>query len=427
MKKYSIFTLLCMLLSASMMTSCLKDQEDLFEESSSKRLTNYLAEVQTQLMSAENGWVLDYFPDREQSYGGFVYVLKFDDQQVEVACELGDSVTDTRVSLYRLCNESGPCIVFDTYNDFMHYFATPSGSSGPGGYEAYDGDFYLLVLGISDDKNTITLKGTRSGNVFCMHRLTESGSKYLEKVQEMNESYVSSHFYSQDGRFDVTIDLENRQIAFVDLMTQEVDYTAYVANKEGGLLYRSVAFNGREVTAFSYDTAANQMVLPEAGLTLEGIIPPLHESFLNYAWYLSYDSLCSVLQKNWAQAAKEFLRAFTVTLDYCTLSPKDGMFDIILGGQYHTIYALNTTLVDTVNCIVNLEAKVPHPQDVNVNYMEKNLNYYDKFNTVANGKFQVQFLNKPRSKALLINVDDPTVYYIATKKKVRMGVDKFAN
>ena len=66
MKKNSIYTLLVVFLTAFSLTSCLKDQEDVFDDSASKRLTSYLANVQDVLVSAEHGWAFNYFPDRTQ-------------------------------------------------------------------------------------------------------------------------------------------------------------------------------------------------------------------------------------------------------------------------------------------------------------------------------------------------------------------------
>ena len=77
MKKI-IFAYILMMLPAVLMTSCLKGQEDKFSESASQRSANYLAYVKEVLMSSENGWVLNYFPDRNQSYGGYAYTVKFD-------------------------------------------------------------------------------------------------------------------------------------------------------------------------------------------------------------------------------------------------------------------------------------------------------------------------------------------------------------
>ena len=159
MKKNNILLFLLMALPTLLLTSCLKDQEDFFPESASERTTNYLNNVKKVLTSSENGWVLNYYPDRDLSYGGYVYTLKFDEDNVEVFSEISSEDVPSIKSSYLLKNEDGPVLTFDTYNKYMHLFATPHGSSGAGGYEAYDGDFIFIVMKISEDQNTITLKG----------------------------------------------------------------------------------------------------------------------------------------------------------------------------------------------------------------------------------------------------------------------------
>ena len=82
--KKKVLSFLLMMLPALLLTSCLKDQDDLFSESASHRVANYLDKAKKVLLSSENGWVLDYFPHSEQAYGGYSYTLKFDDQYVTV-------------------------------------------------------------------------------------------------------------------------------------------------------------------------------------------------------------------------------------------------------------------------------------------------------------------------------------------------------
>ena len=82
MKKKNIILFLLMALPTLLLTSCLKDQEDLFTESASQRTTTYLAKAKKVLTSSENGWVLNYYPDREQSYGGTPFTMKFTDERL---------------------------------------------------------------------------------------------------------------------------------------------------------------------------------------------------------------------------------------------------------------------------------------------------------------------------------------------------------
>ena len=68
MKTHKYLLIGVVAISSLTLSSCLKDQEDVFDGNASERMQTYLSEAQKTLMSAENGWALDYYPDRNQSY-----------------------------------------------------------------------------------------------------------------------------------------------------------------------------------------------------------------------------------------------------------------------------------------------------------------------------------------------------------------------
>jgi len=55
-------------------------EEDVFEKSSSTRLSEFLEDIRTTLAAEQYGWTLDYFPGSK--YAGVTYALKFTEQQV---------------------------------------------------------------------------------------------------------------------------------------------------------------------------------------------------------------------------------------------------------------------------------------------------------------------------------------------------------
>ena len=81
---------LFLMMSVLLMSSCLKNQDDVFDKSASIRSIEYLENARKVLTSAENGWVMNYYPDNLQSFGGFSYVLKFTDSQVSAYFVNGD-------------------------------------------------------------------------------------------------------------------------------------------------------------------------------------------------------------------------------------------------------------------------------------------------------------------------------------------------
>ena len=260
MNKKNIFIYLLLALPL-LLTSCLKDQEDLFTDSASARSAKYLSNVERVLTSAEYGWVLNYFPDREQSYGGYAYTMQFDEENVKVCFELADDVTQSITSTYSLTNEGGPVLAFDTYNDYMHYFATPTGSSGAGGYQAYDGDFIFIVMNISEDENTITLKGNRSGNVMYMHKLTQSVEDYQSEMAEFKSNLVFDQASGViDGQaYHLSIAADDRYMTISPVVLEGEEAVEdpieapFCFDIDGFTFYEPITIAGKEVKVFKYD------------------------------------------------------------------------------------------------------------------------------------------------------------------------------
>ena len=64
----------CGLLSVA----CVNEVEEVFDTPASERLDQRMLECQSLLTSAEYGWLIEYYPDPNQSYGGSTYAAKFE-------------------------------------------------------------------------------------------------------------------------------------------------------------------------------------------------------------------------------------------------------------------------------------------------------------------------------------------------------------
>lgn len=269
-----------MTLSAIALPSCLKDQEDLFDSTSSERLQQTLDLAKETLVAAPNGWVMDYFPDRDISYGGFVYGLKFDSNEVEVWFELAPGMSEK--SLYKLTNNNGPVLSFDSYNTLMHFFATPSGSR----YEAYDGDFEFMIMDVKPD--LITLMGNRTGNTIYMHRLDQEPGAYVSAASTIGDAMFFTELNGTQGSAPISaaIDLGVRYIEFVwGEGDEDYDGSYYVPTPTGMRLVSSVNVNGATIDAVDFDPETLTYSTTDSKgnkITLNGTIPE------DYAFYDEY-------------------------------------------------------------------------------------------------------------------------------------------
>lgn len=251
MKIKNIISGIALLLLTAMLQSCLKNQEDAFDTPASLRVQQALDNTQKVLMSSADGWVLDYYPDRNQIYGGYVYTLQFNNLEVTAGMELSQG--EYEMTKYKMSDECGPVLAFDTYNSLLHYFSTPSFSN----YEAMDGDFEFIIDKTSDD--LIQLRGIRTNNVMYMHRLTVSPDEYIAGVLNMQSNMKCGGFEGDTGKRHIKgyFDYDNRQFTYSlsgDTTATDVK-TAFVFTNEGVRFYQPIPMEGGSVYELKHDLA----------------------------------------------------------------------------------------------------------------------------------------------------------------------------
>lgn len=262
----SFFTyLMALVLASAALLSCVKDEERIFEDSASARITKYLGETQKLLVDAPNGWVMYYYPNgpgkerNSQEIGGFVYTLVFTDTEVTAWTEIFEGGS---TSLYSMSTDDGPILNFDTFNYNLYYFATPAGSTDniyglKGGtyYKAHQGDIGFKILSYSADK--IVLRGKRSGNYYMMYPLPSSTSpeefaaQSAHTAETFGVSTFEGKFAGKDAQF--LVNLNNRQIELKlgsgegeGFQADETHKTAFAYTPTGIKFYRPVTLGGVE-------------------------------------------------------------------------------------------------------------------------------------------------------------------------------------
>lgn len=249
MKLNKTLLFILMALPTLLLQSCLKDQEDIFDTPSSIRMQEVLDNAKRVLTSSEEGWAFDYYPDRNLSYGGYAYTVKFDNQKVTVGSELEPGTFES--SLYKLTNDNGPVLSFDSYNTLMHYFATPSSAQ----YEGLDGDFEFIIMEVTDD--LITLRGKRTGNTMYMRRLTKPAATYIENTFAICDNIIFSTANGTLGSTEIScaVDIDARQIDITYMNGEEaqIGSGSFIPTETGIHFYTPVELNGATLTDLDYD------------------------------------------------------------------------------------------------------------------------------------------------------------------------------
>ena len=190
--------------------SCLHDDKELFDESAAERLEHATEETKQILESSTSGWAFQYYLGDEYTSGGCTYLVKFKDGKADVALDLVDDPTNITHSSYDVVKDQGPVLTFDTYNEWMHYFANPNSDGTTNG-----GDFEFSVMKISND--TIDLKGRTTGNKMRLIRLPENTdwSTYFNAMYDFEDNMFDSYRVMEDGVEQGVVSFNSRRYSYV--------------------------------------------------------------------------------------------------------------------------------------------------------------------------------------------------------------------
>lgn len=267
MKKILFYTT-CLV--ALILQGCTNEVDDLFDQSAQDRMNEELRVCKELLTSAENGWVLEYYPGVNQEYGGYTITMKFDSQQVTAASDLMDDPTETYSSYYSLKSDMGPTLNFDTYNKILHYWADPYRPEGGGGNgKGYEGDYEFIIMSHTD--NEIVLKGKKRKTVMHMYKLEESSESYLSKIKTMessleNRPVMINYFEGTVNGQTLTVALaKDRQVT---LQTGDKSQTiSYLCTAEGIHLYESFDVGGMPLTDLAWDDGQKTFIVEGQAFT----------------------------------------------------------------------------------------------------------------------------------------------------------------
>ena len=248
MKANKLFIYLLLALPALFLQSCQTEEENVFDKSYAERMDDFLQKAQETLVASQYGWALDYYPKSNQSYGGVAYTIKFTRDNAIVRYENNPDDGEVK-SLYKMKEDDGPVLSFDTYNTFLHTYATPKS----GEYRGKEGDFEFVIDSIGADR--IKIHGKRSLNTMYLHKLSGEASEYIEKVTNLTNLFVFSDVALNVGGKPyklVVTDKNNRQLAIYD-GDKVIAESAYAFTDKGIRLYEPIMLNGVQLYDLTLD------------------------------------------------------------------------------------------------------------------------------------------------------------------------------
>lgn len=256
---------LCIVLG--ILFSCTTEVDDIFDTTSSERLEAHMLECKQLLVSAENGWIIQYYPSSSDKTGGQNFVAKFKENgYVEASGEMADNISKTFSSHYSILSSNSVTLSFDTYNQYLHYWSDPDHWNA----NEYGGDFEWMY--VSGDDNEMIFKGVKTGNTIVFTALQENMISYLQKTLDMRgeiQNSVFSYFAWDDGTLHQQIFYYDDDISVLTYYpdvnhpftarTMPFTYTA-----TGVSLYEPITINDIIVKNFEWDGMAMKLTSIDA-------------------------------------------------------------------------------------------------------------------------------------------------------------------
>lgn len=345
------YLILAFLLPLMLFTSCKREEERIFDQSASERMSEAIANAYAVLQDNEAGWMMKYYPSSTREFGGYTIFAKFvSNAQVSLTSDINDDVI---TSSYSVVQESGPVLTFNGFNKVIHYFSEPGLDNGGIGADdtGMKGDFEFIVLKATAD--SVVLKGKKSGNEIVM--LPLSGTEFETKAVEYQEASIS---FAEFGVFN----LENSSGEISPLTYSSRTFQdASDANSKlltfrvvpGGLeFYEQADLQGAKFDKLSFTAPNGEYPLgyySDANNSVK-IVPqvtPINMWFKDNLWSMSYNNVGATGKNYWNTAHTNLTNNNIVLNNYYigTYSGIVGMVYILQNGAVGGLITHNITLI----------------------------------------------------------------------------------
>lgn len=315
MKKIHILFAVAIL---GLLTSCLKDQEDVFDKQSAIRAEEAIAADYKILAGAEHGWLLKYYPSPYRTYGGYCVLMKFtEDGKVTVASDIAKP-TVTADSYYKITQSAGVVLSFDTYNEIFHLFSTPDAPLGGDTGKGWEGDYDFEFISASSEK--IVLKGKKSGNYATMVPFKDDDwAGYLSNNAVVEEDMNFPKYSMDVAGTEVAISKSHRsfEMTYATATNDTTISVPFVVSDAGIEFYEPIQINGKEISGFKYvENTFDFPSISDESIVLKGIVPPINATLVGDLWACSLSNMGTFGTPYWEVIRDNIMPQLGETLNY---------------------------------------------------------------------------------------------------------------
>lgn len=216
------------ILFGAVLVACSPRVDDIFDDTAVVRLENRRLDIMKQLMSAPNGWEMQYFAQTDptasdpEKHQGYNFTMQFREDGTVTVGAMVDGVFKTETSMWDVINDNSNVLTFNTFNGIFHYYSNPDPDLGLWGAdgEGIGGDYEFLVLEYNEKENYQLLKGKKNGCYIRMYPLAadKTWEDYFAQIDAMHnflfEQYTPIEFYDGEAHLTVYDGLKHEFRAF---------------------------------------------------------------------------------------------------------------------------------------------------------------------------------------------------------------------
>ncbi len=285
-----------------------KDDDLVFDKSSTERVEGLVKKYDDILKSSKNGWILEYYTGgRTISVGGYTTTLRFyndkesNSEKVEsyfIIHYMAGKAFGTPlkgVSEYSIVEDGGATLSIDTYNEAFHYFSTPIKGQPKGMGQGMDTEFLITKY----ENEIIYLKGRQYGIEMRMTKLKEPAADYMERTAAIWDILVPWAIYGATPSFQgltvgedfIPVSTESLKLVY----KQEVEgkeklfVEPLVFTDKGLRFYRKQTINGisfqeLNLVKITKDNKTTNIFQTEDGKVKLNVQSPLPFDLMTKAW-----------------------------------------------------------------------------------------------------------------------------------------------
>lgn len=335
------------------LSACAPEQDDIFDDSSANRIEAAMKSYQEILVGASNGWLMEYYPNALQAYGGYNILVSFTkDGKMQASSDVYGSGKVSE-STYKLYQSSGTILSVDTYNEVFHFFSDPDNPANVGkDGDGMEGDFEFTIMSAS--KEEIILQGKKTKNKIVMTPLSEETvwDTYLNGVQASEGKMSKAYEYEVDGKvYSISRSYRTFVYSYEEEGKVVTESYPYIQTLEGVKMYSSMNLGGIEVHDLIFDGDTKSLKSRDGKVVLtKAITPPAQLFVSNGPWFVTYKGLGdgSATQRKAAagcDAIKAALGAYPAVFAIGSYIYTDNALNIVVGQGYGALI-LDTKVIN---------------------------------------------------------------------------------